>query len=490
MPVNPTLAGLPSVAAGTGGQTSNLFLLDNILAKRDLLLKVIPYWNDRIFLDSFYARVQAMGSERMVTTLNASFYQENSIFSTATVLSVAVNGSDSTAADIVYTTGSVSQSNSTVGNGQYYSPGNIQEVIMKSSSPVRALIVAKTSPYNTNVGHGITVRGDGLTGAQLATHFAAGSVLSFVSATKSELQTFGIGDIELFDRYDLIFQKLPGFTPLMSNESNSELTVQSFGSPYMMTQTVAKNLLKMEIRKALSLIIGSGSTFNAANDASANETEGIWTVFRNNGGSLDWSQSANNATITGYLNTIGRYAVSNQMGNELDLNHGVELGGLIQGFINSGGVSSGNVLNAINTDTNTKDRLMNWVSSGVVIPVGGQRVNLIAEPAFSHPKITNTNAVVASNYFPYAGWVMPHMAGTAAYNASLGKYGQTAGPVDVETLVFGQTQGASMTEKVKTLSVYQGPAITNTEGGAVKWTTQYALRVAAVNRGMAIGPVA
>mgnify|MGYP003423213196 CR=1 len=480
-----TLAGLPSVAAGTGGQTSNLFLLDNILAFRDLLKDTMPIFDDQIFLKSFAARIQAMGSERMVDTLNASFYTEQSIFTKATIAAVAADGTDTNACNITYTTGSVYQSNTTVGNSLYYSPGNVQEVIMKSNSKQRALIVAKTQPTGNNTGHIIQVKADGLTGAQIATAFPVASVISFVNATKSELQEFGIGDIELFDRYDLLFQKLPGFTPLMSNESNSRLNVRSMGSPYMMTQTVAKNLLKMQIRKALSLIIGTGDTMVAANGGNANEVEGIFSIFQNNGGSLVWTNGATGATVTGYLNTIGRYAQANQMGMNLDLNHGLELGLGFQNYLNSGGISAGNIYSVNQSDG--VDRLLNFAYQAVVIPTG-HRINLIAEPALGHPNITATGAV-ATNYYPNAGWIMPHMAGTPAYNKSLGSYGQTAGPVDVETLVFGQTQGAEMNQKVKILSVYRGPDITNTEAGEVKWTEQYTLRVAAVNRGMAISPV-
>lgn len=48
MPLAPTVAGLPPVNSATG--TSNLFLLDQILAKRDLLKKVYPEFDDEIFL--------------------------------------------------------------------------------------------------------------------------------------------------------------------------------------------------------------------------------------------------------------------------------------------------------------------------------------------------------------------------------------------------------------------------------------------------------
>jgi len=492
---NTPVAGLPAVNAPNGA-TSNLFLLDQILAKRDLLKKVYPEFDDEIWLNSFAARIQAIGSERMVDNLLASHYQKKSVFTKVEILSIAANTTfDAEGALITYKTTSVSQSSTTIGNSLFYSPGTVQEVVMTAGNPLRALIKQKNAPTGSASGHSIIVVGtNGGTYAQLAAQFAANKFMTFGGATKSELQTFGVGDIQFFDRYDWIYQKLPGFTPLMSNEFNSALNVMSDGSAYPMTQTVALNLLKMQVRRALSLVIGSGSIFNATNGSAANEVEGIWTIGRNHGLSQDWDQSAiadpttGNAVLYALLTAVGRYAIANQLGSNLEWCHGQENGIQIQNFINTGGIAAGNTYNNYNAQQDGADRLINFASQGIILP-NNVRLDLVAEPAFNHPTITSPDPTVANNYFPYAAYVNPKMKKAGAFNKALGTYGQVGGPTDIEILVYGQTQGMEMKDKVKTLSVYQGPAITNTEAGAVKWTTQYTLRLASVNRTISVGPI-
>lgn len=447
---------------------STSFTPDEILAQRDVVRELGYNFNDETFLQGMFARLKINGAEKLVNTKKQSHFQKRSIFNTATVASVTTSGSN---VSITYTAASV-----TGVSPDPTSVGNVKEIIATTTTPLRGRISAKSSTSTTTT---ITVvPQNGTSAATFVAAYPIGTVISFFGSSESEGDAFGDGYFQLFDRYDLVFQKISEPTPFMTNEFvGSAWRILVNGSEYPLRQEMLDTMMRMEIKKGIATIYGKGTGFGSTNGNP--ETMGLHTIGLNYGGSVSYGGTFDATDET----NIGLYMDANQMGSQGDFHTARNLGVAVQAYL----ISLGANLVRLNSNVDSKDRHLNFPSTSWTSQTN-KVFNLYALPEATHPYITDMGQA-STGYYSNTGIVIPTQGtGVGSGNPELGTYGQiSVQPLDFEILCFGQEEDIrNPGNRLKIATAYQTPAINNAWEHKMVYATDFAFRARAVNKVLSV----
>jgi hypothetical protein len=459
---------LGQTPVGADQLQSTSFTPDEILAQRDIVRELGYNFNDETFLQGMFAKLKINGAEKLVNTKKQSHFQKRSIFNTATVATVTAGA---TTVAITYTAASV-----TGVTPDPTSVGNVKEIVAAASTPIRGRITAKSSASVTTT---ITVTPqNGTSAAAFAAAYPIGTVISFFGSSEAEGDAFGDGYFQLFDRYDLVFQKISEATPFMTNEFiGSAWRILVSGSEYPLRQEMLDTMMRMEIKKGIATIYGKGTGFGSGNLNP--ETMGLHTIGLNYGGSVSYGGTFD---ATDEAN-IGLYMDANQMGSQVDFHTARNLGIAVQTYLTSLGAN----FVRFNTDLGTKDRHINFPSASWTSATN-KSFNLYALPEATHPYITDMGQV-STGYYSNTGVVIPTQGtGAGVFNPDLGTYGQiSVQPLDFEILCFGQEEDIrNPGNRLKVASAYQTPAINNAWEHKMVYATDFAFRAKAVNKVLSV----